>query len=339
MSLTGPAVPVAPVTAVGHGRFGNPARHEALVAHGYVPPTYLLAADDPSSTTGRGDWWDQHFIAAEHDEAGGFPQMPDDYTPSMTEGASLAGNRRTHRMKYTGAGVTLRMPSATSVKRYAAEVGSTFDVPISIRNNATGGTLAGWVRVTHTGPGSWSVTGLGFGNGDANAKVSEAVAAVLEARRPTRGLREVGDLLAKRRERIAGAGTTVEAVNSAWVGAVGYDERTGVLITQTSTGAVYGHRVRPETFESMRTASSAGKAFNQLVRGNPRVQVTKCAQCARVHASSVAHTCPPSAVRVPAPGVTTANARNRARAEHLAATVSGPHTAEQAANDTATHNG
>ena len=52
--------------------------------------------------------------------------MPDDYTPSMTIGKSLEGNRRTHRMCYRGVGVALRMPSATSIKRYAtSEVSAT----------------------------------------------------------------------------------------------------------------------------------------------------------------------------------------------------------------------
>lgn len=311
-----PPVPAVPT----YGYFGNQERHEALMSRGYVPPTWLLAVDDPNSTENIAAWWEQKAIAAEHrdDQGTRIPQMPDDYTPSMTRGRSVEGNRRTHRMRYTGSGITLRMPSATAIKRYSRdEARGTFDVPISIRNETNGATLTGWVRVTRTGPNSWSTEGQGFGDGDANVKVSEAVSAVLEARRPTRGLAEAGDLLERHRAKLAGRGTQMTGVDSSWVSALGYSETDQVMFTRTGTGQVYGHQVSRDIYKAVMAHPSPGRAFNKMVKGNPRAQVARCESCQMVHSTARRHTCPPTVVPA-APGARSQNGLNRAVAQQIA---------------------
>lgn len=93
----------------------------ALAEAGYAPPASLPAGLPPASTAYRREWCDNSFALGEYGNARGDYQMPDDFTPQMTVGRSLEGNRRTHRMCYRGAGVTLRMPSVTAIKRYAAQ--------------------------------------------------------------------------------------------------------------------------------------------------------------------------------------------------------------------------
>lgn len=302
------------------GAYDDAERHRAMLEHGYVPPTFSPALDDPRTTRQRRPWWDQHFVSGEHrsDDAG-YPKMPDDYTRSKSGGRALSGHRRTHRMAYSAPGVTLRMPSASACKRYAAETGSTFDVPVSAVEES-GKSLSGWVRVTNTGPGSWSAQGLGFG-GYTDAKVSEALSSVLEARRPSRGLVQTGDLLQRHRERVAAHGAELSTVTPGWVSAVGYDEDEGLMVTQTSRGDVYGHQVDQDSYDAVRGGYSPGRAFNQLVKGSPRAQVAQCEHCGRFHAATTSHSCPPDATMPPDSGGKESNLAARTRARQVAAEV------------------
>lgn len=290
LSLT----PVAPVSTPTLDRFfGDADRHNALEAAGYVPPTYFAALDDPRSTAMRKEWWDQHFLSGEHRPDGsGYPKMPDDFTPKMTPGRALSGNRRTHRMKYTDDGVTFRMPSVTSIKAYAKESGGTFDVPVSAVDK-NGRPFSGWVRVTGSNSGVWSVEGLGFG-GITNAKVSEAVASRLESRRPRRGPKTTGDLIERHRDRLASQGAVIAPTErrSGWISAVGYSHEAGVMFTETSNGNTYGHHVDAQTFEAVRGGRSPGAAFNTMVKGSPTASVERCGKCARMYATVNGHTCP-----------------------------------------------
>lgn len=299
------------------------ARHDELAAGGFVPAVAVAATDDPGRTAGRQAWWDNHFATGEYRAGGGgYPQMPDDYTPSRTGGHAMSGDRRTHRMKYASDALTVRMPSATSIRRYSADEGArTFDVPVSAVFTDSDGTdrsVAGWVRVTRGGAGSWTATGMGFDDG-ADAHVAEAVAAVLESRRPSRALREVGDLIARRREREASAGAPLTPVDSSWISAVGYDEASGVMATQTVTGATYGHLVSRERFAVVAGSHSPGVQFNSLVKGkHPRAEVTQCEQCGRFASVTRSHMCPP----MPAPP-TVEEIRQNAAARRRAAEATG----------------
>jgi len=299
------------------------ARHDALTAAGFVPALAVTALDDPARTYGRQDWWDTHFATSEYRAGGGgYPQMPDDYTPSRTGGNAMSGDRRTHRMKYASDELTLRMPSATSIKRFSrTEDQRTFDVPVSAAFTSPDGserTVAGWVRVTRGGAGSWTATGMGFDAG-ADAHVAEAVAAVLESRRPSRALREVGDLIARRRERESGAGVPLSPVASSWISAVGYDEASGIMATQTEAGATYGHLVSRERFSAVVNSDSPGARFNSLVKGKqPRAEVVQCEQCGRFSSALKAHVCP----TVPAPA-SVEEIRQNAAARRRAAEATG----------------
>lgn len=297
--------------------FGTAERHDALLARGYVPPTFFAAVDDPRSTARRKEWWDQHFVSAEHNpEADGYPKMPDDYTPNQTGGRALSGHRRTHRMKYTDNGVTFRMPSVTSIKRYARETGSTFDVPVSALDES-GRTISGWVRVTSNGAGVWSAEGLGF-TGATNAKISEGVASRLESRRPSRSPRLTGDLIERHKARLAAEGARTQPVRSTWISAIGYNPEAGVMFTETSSGASYGHHVDPDTFERVRGDRSPGAAFNELVKGKAAfAAVARCTQCRSVYAESNGHSCKVDP-RMPQAGPKVSNVAQRSAAESIA---------------------
>ena len=273
-------------------------RRSRIRAGGFVPPVAAPRATvDPRSSSYIREWWEaEHAVAEYGHEAGSYPQMPDDFTPGRGSGHALSGHRRTHRMAYAGAGVSMRMPSVTSIRRYATEIGathagqSTFDVPVTAAY--PGGEMTGWVRVTRSEDGTWATRGLGFSK-EASAYVAEAVQCVLEARRPSRALADTGDLLERRRQRAAEIGTRLAEVRSSWIKAAGYDKATGTMVLTTATHE-YGYRVPSEVFSRVTTARQPGGVFNQMVRGRAtRVEVRQCERCQRFSADVAAHRCPP----------------------------------------------
>lgn len=264
-------------------------RLAALEADGYVPALVTRARLDPRSRAKRDEWWNDQFVAAEYGHAqGDYRQMPDDYTPSRTSGAALSGHRRTHRMCYSGAGVKVRMPSATSIKRFEKEHGGTFDVPVSAEYN--GGTIQGWVRVSRSGD-HWVASGVGFPD-SADVQVAEAVGAVLEARHPSLALAQVGDLSARRKARIEAAGVPLKPVDSSWIEGVGYDDSTSTMVVGTKSGAAYGYSTTRATFDAVAGSMSPGAAYNKLVKGSGRSEVYRCDMCARFTSSGTSHVCP-----------------------------------------------
>lgn len=278
-------------------------RHQALLDAGYVPAVATPGLD-PRTTAGIEQWWGDHFVTAEYRATGeGFAQMPDDFTPAMSDGNALSGKRRTHRVRYRGEDVQLRMPSASAIKRYAATSGeSTFDVPVGAEYPDANGvpqTVQGWVRVTRSPGGRWTTVGMGFaGEGEA---VAEGVSAILEARRPSFALRDAGSLIERHRARLAAQGAPLQSVSSQWISAVGYDEASGVMATQTAAGRVYGHLVSKARFEAVAAAASPGAMFNRLVKGSQHAEVANCPSCGRFFAASAPHACPTPAA--PAEGV------------------------------------
>ena len=267
-------------------------RRSALLGKGWLQPAAVSAALDIHTSAHRAEWWDRNFVLAEYDNThGDYPQMPDDYTPSMTAGRSIAGNRRTHRMCYRGAGMAVRMPSVTSVRRFAKESGSTtFDVPVSAVH--PGGEVTGWVRVTRGADGSFAVRGLGFSQTD-SAYVAESVQCLLEARRPSRALAEVGDILERRRSRAAALGARVEPVRSGWVEKLGYDKATGTMVMTTGARR-YGYDIPIDTYREVASSRSPGRVFNRLVKNrSTRIEVNECPNCHRIHVATVEHRCPP----------------------------------------------
>src|SRR6478672_3390547 len=297
------AISLSDATAVGlsevlRGDGSRPTRRVALVSGNYVPALAVRGGPDPRHTEGRATWWGAHFLTAEYGgrtqqgRVGEYPQMPDDFTPRRTMGQALCGHRRTHRMAYSNqaGGYTLRMPSATSIKAFDRETGGTFDVPVSARD-AAGRTVTGWVRVTRHRSG-WAATPVGDFGPRTGAQGAESVAAVLEARRPSRALNEVGDLLARRRERQRAQGVPVSAVTSSFIAGVGYDKATGTMAVAMTGGRVYGYRVSPEVHRAVTESTSPGGAYNRLVKGTGRAAIARCAKCGRFFADTAAHACP-----------------------------------------------
>lgn len=281
-------------------RFGLPstlsdpaweARLAQLRRAGFVKAASMLTTLDPGHATNRQQWWGHSFVTAGYGHhEGGIEQMPDDNTPAMTPGRSLTGHRRTHRMAYRGQQVTLRMPSATAIRRFAGQSKNrTFDVPASAQTPA--GTHHGWVRLTPGTDGRWDAQGLGF-DGNQEIYVAEAARAVLESRRPSRALAQVGGLIERRYQREQAQGVTSTPVPSTWIRSLGYDKTTTTMVMTTS-GRVYGYHVRPDTYHAVAHSYSPGRAFNHVVKGRaPRVQVRQCPRCARFTSSAAGHQCP-----------------------------------------------
>lgn len=259
-----------------------------------MPAVALAARQDPRTTDRIEQWWGDHFASAEYRAGeGGYPQMSDT-DGSGRDGQSLSGNHRVPRMRYSGGGVELRMPAAAAVRRYADQLdGATFDVPVTAEVVSGDGPVqvAGWVRVVPRPAGGYSTTAVAL-EGEVGERMAEAVGAVLESRRPRAALRQVGDLLERRRGRESGSGAPLVPVDSSWVAAVGYDEANGIMAMQTRTGALYGHEVSRARFEAVVTAHSPGAQFNQIIRGNTRAQVAKCEQCGQFYAAAREHVCP-----------------------------------------------
>lgn len=300
---------------------GNAQRLDALARNGFVPATIVAAIDDPRSSARRKAFWDQHFLAAEHRGTGerAFPKMPDDYTPRMTGGQALSGNRRTHRMCYRDSDLTFRMPSVTSIKRYAAETRSTFDVPVTAMDKA-GRSVSAWVRVTNTGTGAWAVEPLGF-EGVTAAKISEAVAARLESRRPSMPPADQRDLIERHKDRLAKQGMELQPVQSSWIEGFTYLPADGVMVMKTSRGGTYGYHVDRTIFEEVRKDRAPGAAFNALIKNKTEASpVASCDGCGHFYAQSRGHQCP-ARPKISEPGVRRGqevNARQHSAASRLA---------------------
>ena len=297
--------PEATLDLVGEAVANEPARFmdervEALRQYGYVPATTAPMLVDPLSSAHRKEWWDQHMAAGEYNNPeGGYAQMPDDWTPSRTTGNSvISGLRRTHRMAYVGNDVAIRMPSATSIKAFAAAsvpgkgAGETFDVPVSAQ--FPGGQIDGWVRVVKGADGTWATQGLGF-TPEQSAYVAESVQCVLESRRPSRALREAGDILERRRARAAQLGAPVAPIASTWIKEAGYDKATGTMVitTEGKNGKrTYGYDVPIAAYLRVVNSKSPGRVFNATIRGKTAtVSVKDCGECGRVYATAT-HRCP-----------------------------------------------
>lgn len=264
---TGPEIALAPDAIE--------ARRAVLEAAGYtqVEPEVRL----PYQTAKTTDWWAQV----------GPEPVPGDY-PVMTRDLPEGG--RAYLKRYAGGEVDLRMPSVSSIRRYADAHGSTFDVPVSAVTPAGHG--KGHVRVTYNGDGRWSVSCIGI-PGEAAAYVAESVSAVLEARRPTQALAVTRDILRRRRERIAAGGVKVKPVDSVWIRGIGYNEQDGQMVIQLGKH-VYGYRVPREVYEEVRSAPSPGAAYNRLVKGKSRgkFRVVQHEACGNFYDIMMEHRCP-----------------------------------------------
>ena len=266
-------------------------RREELSGAGYLPAIATRASIDPATAEYREQWWDEHFAGGEYaHQDGTFPKMPDDNSPSMGLGGALSGHRRTYRKAYTGGGTTLRMPSAASIRRFASDPKNrTFDIPVAL-TAPDGSQVSGWVRVSGAGH-TWDAHALGFVGTDQHA-VGEAVASVLEARRPEAALAAAGDLIAKHKARVAQQGVVPAPVKSSWIQGMAFDGATSTMV-MTTNGRQYGYAVDREEFEAVRDSYSPGRVFGRLIKNTGRrVEINDCPRCGRFY-STATHTCPP----------------------------------------------
>ncbi|MGO1851824.1 MAG: hypothetical protein ACTH0V_00260 [Microbacteriaceae bacterium] len=270
-------------------------RLETLQASGYAPVGSAPDAFDPTKTAKRDQWWQTQFALAEQAKGGGFHIMPDDYTPGMGRGQSITGNRRTHRMKYEGAGVTLRMPSVTAIKRYSKDIdGATFDVPVEAKTPA--GSVQSYVRISPGPKGTWEVSTPGIeGNSDVAGYLAESVNATLEGRRPSKALGEVQDLAERRRQRIANMGVRMydAKADSSVVKAVGYAPASREMYVQLGRRQ-YAYEGAPSSLAGkLYRGYAPGTIYNSQVKGRfPSQQAATCEQCGRVTSVARDHQCP-----------------------------------------------
>lgn len=296
---------------------------ERLSRTGAVPATTVESATNPRFTDGIDTWWQQHFERMEQPLQGqAYRVMPDDYTPLGTSGRALSGKRRTHRMRYAGAGVELRMPSATAIRRFSKENGrATFDLPIEMEHE--GGRISGFVRVTEGAGGAWDVKPLGFPNRQSAGRAAESVACILEARRPSLALAEAeaqyaaarqeaidarrngevtlvdtgaSPLHQRRINRMArfGAALKEPRVRSSFILGGAYDPATGTATIRIGTKS-YGYKIPKNVFDEVMGSGMPGRAYNELIKNrSEKVAVTQCRSCRRIYRDEMKHLCPPA---------------------------------------------
>lgn len=272
---------------------GDPRRAALITEAGFLPPTVTPALTSVDSTDHIETWWAQAYNAmgTGTDDWGHLPQV----TPS--------GKRRYPRMHYRSADISLRMPSRAHIARNAQAQGRPIPVPYTAEDSS-GRTITGVALVTATPDGRWIVEAPGLG-GESQAKISEAIASVMEGRRAAPSATKTGELIERHKERQQAAGVEVRPMASGWIEGLGYNPSSNTLVMRSRAGALYGHVVDPETARQVGSAYSPGAAYNKLVKGKQeRVSVESCSTCNRVYPARLSgmHTCPASAyaARTPA---------------------------------------
>lgn len=247
-------------------------RRRQLEQLGFVPaqPQLKLA-----ETTNADMWWKrttsiaeggQYALMSRHDEDG----------------------RAVRLRTYEGSDTKVRMPSVAAIRRRAAN-GETFDVPVEAITPH--GPITGHVRVTANGGGRYSVSAVQM-PAEHGEYVAESVLASLEARRPSRALNEVRNILQRRRERLASQGVRVKPVDSSWIQGVGYNPYDEQLVMNLQ-GRMYGYHVDRETYEDMMTSYSIGQAYNAMVKKTaPKFEVEQHDACGNYFYAGTEHRCP-----------------------------------------------
>ena len=273
------------------------ARGEDLEAGRFVPAITHGTAIDPRRTSRRKEWWDSHFSAAQWGAPrGDYPKMPDDYTPGNTGGQALSGGRRTHRMRYESDGVSVRMPSKTSIRRFAKEGHRTFDVPYSVTGE-DGKALSGWARVSGPQNGLWDVQIAGNGSNATELAAREIIHATLEGRRPSVPVSDVNAIIEQRRREKRAAGAPVAEVKSTWIDGTGFaadpEAKDGSgLMVMTTNGKKYGYKATFADYKAVRDSRSPGATFTaRIKKQKERINVEQCPSCQWFSPDIEAHRC------------------------------------------------
>ncbi|MCL6424378.1 hypothetical protein Bequi_13490 [Brachybacterium sp. JHP9] len=277
-------------------------RSRELEEGGFVRAIAEGAYYNPRKTGGQAQleqWWDTRRMQSEYtDSDKGIPQMPDDWTPNRAAGNSLSGHRRTYRRLYKGNGISMRMPSAASIRSFAeTQDGKSFDVPVEAA--FPGGTVSGWVRCRRTEDGLWMTQGLDFHG--RQAQIQEAVSAVLEARRVTTALSGVESLDERRLNRLSRAGARVIPSEGGFMEGFAVNPAAGVTFTKIRD-KVYANAVVSNLREiAALSGPEQGRFYNERIRSAPPLGLAQtCEKCQAVyHPSFGTHICMRSAYTGP----------------------------------------
>lgn len=275
-----------------------------LIEQGYAPAVFTASKTRVQTTDGIKDWWSEHFVNAEHGsksaDGATYPVIPDDYTPKETLGRAMSGKRRTHRIKYEADGYAIRMPSATAIKRFAAESESrTFDVPVQavrILPDGRESTTTGYVRVTRHGPSSWTAEPLGL-NEQQGSVIGESVSTILEARHPSIALKQAGNLYQKYQERKSRQGKALEPLKrpSSFVNGAAYDEQHNEIYVQLGERKYgYSFPQASAAYRGLQVSHSPGKWYNEMIKKHAggHFEVTTCGKCGNTYRADRKHACP-----------------------------------------------
>lgn len=255
-------------------------RSAAIVAGRYITPMALQFAD-PRGAVRRRQWWDLAEWTQEHNHhLGDYPSMPE----------QLADGRRVNLRTYDNDHAAIRMPSASAVRTYAAGLADpkTFDLPIEYAD-ADGRMIRISMRVTALAGGHFHVTAPN-GSNETRVRAAEAARAVLEAQRPLRALRDIGDLLQRHKDRVPNGVFKMAPVESSFIEAVGYEPVNGEMLVAMKAGKVYNYKVPDYVFDAVIASPSVGRAYTRYVKGAPRADVEMCRTC-RQWASVEGHVC------------------------------------------------
>lgn len=303
---------------------------------GSVPAITEQSHQDPrlrGNAVALEDWWSKKYRDAEYvseDSDREYLKMPEDYTPGGTKGRSATGNRRTHRRHYEGAGVSMRMPSATSIRRFAKEAkGQSFDVPIE--GDFGSGTVSGWVRVTAGADGTWHTQGLGFEGEE--QKIADAVGAVLESRKVSTALKGWDSMDAYRAQKMTRMASKMHPVkDSTFISAVGTNPVSGVTYVEMKgyTRKKDGKKVDRRLYaydkminvQKFLESQSKGHFYNEEIKkpSQGHHEAVRCENCGGVYASKFGpHYCLKTAARPqpPAPRVRAETPAQKQREERL----------------------
>lgn len=254
------------------GEFATEARGENP---DLIPGGYIVGAD-------RTDFWADHARTAAQDKRTRVPRID----PSA---ATVPFRNRT----YAGGPMQMTMPSRAALDRFAAEQGDEFDIPVHAQYGDLPA-ISCWVRVHKAANGTWRAHPLGDLSGNSAGVIGESVSSIMEARRPSSGLRDVGDILLRYKAAKAGRQGLIRDMTGAsrWISKIGYNPEMGVMTMTTTTGKSYGYEVSQETFNEVLTNASPGAVFNRLIRTRaPRVEVVTCETCGEVYPNGTIHRC------------------------------------------------
>lgn len=246
---------------------------DELIDAGRFAEALAVSSAKPWPARDASSWWSNRKLIGEHNHAGG------DY-PMLPEVGLYHTQMRTRRGYYKGGDVEIRMPEKAAVRRFAGQVGGTFDMPVEV---VTGeGPVSTNLRMTQVADGVWHVTPTTKDPTRAEVAAAEAVRAVMEGQRPALALETIGDLVARAESRVPVGAVRRKPVESSFINAVGFGRRTPV-VTIEMNGRTYGYRPEASVAEgflnAIRQGQSVGMAYSWFIKGQPRVEMKVCSRC------------------------------------------------------------